>query len=268
MNNSSINLDEAREYILKITLEAGEVLKKYFTTRNFTSRSKGGVDLLTQADKEVDDFLRNSIKKHFPKCEVMAEESAPRDYSSFKDLNNLWLIDPLDGTTNFSRGHPHFSISIGLVDKGISKLGVVHVPMTNDLYWAQQDRVGAFHNGKPIKVAVTDNLKETVLACDYGWILEQRISVVNWLSSIVTHVRQIKSMGTAAADLASLANGSIDVYIHSGLKPWDTAASSLLIEKAGGKITTPTGEKWDVFNPNMLATNGILHQQILDLINK
>lgn len=266
--NSQINLSQAREYLLKLVPEAGDILKKYFTSGKFTSKSKGGADFLTQADSEVDLFLSQNIKNQFPQTELLTEETAPKEYSSFKEIENLWVIDPLDGTTNFSRGHPHFSISIGLVDKGISKLGVVYEPMTNDLYWAQQDQAGASLNGKPIKVAATNNLKETVLACDYGWILEQRLSVVNWLNHLVTHVRQIKSMGTAAADLASLASGSIDVYIHSGLKPWDTGASSLIIEKAGGKITTPSGEKWDVFNPQMLATNGILHETIVNLLNK
>src|SRR3990167_10337885 len=111
-------------------------------------------------------------------------------------------------------------------------------------------------------------MREVVLACDWAWGLEKRLNVVRWLGNISTHVRQIKSMGSAVSDLASLANGRIDGYIHSGLKPWDVAASALLIQKSGGTITTPSGEDWDVFDPDMLATNGHLHKSILELANK
>lgn len=261
-----INLDEAKEYLLKLVPQAGEILQQYFTSGKFTSRSKGGVDLLTQADEEVDRFLKEKLKKQYPQSQLLTEETAPKDYSFLKEAADLWVVDPLDGTINFSRNHPHFAISIGLVDKGIPKLGVVYLPIEENLYWAKQDEEEAFLNGKPIRVSKTDSFKETVLACDWGWDLPKRLNVVNWLGKIVTQVRQVKSMGSGVADLASLAEGKIDIYLHSGLKPWDTAASALLIEKAGGKITTPQGEKWDIFNPDMLATNGLLHNKILKLI--
>ena len=263
-----IDLTEARKYLTTLTLQAGKVLQKYFISRDFTSRRKEGVDFLTQADEEVDRFLRENIKRQYPLTFLLTEETAPEDYSSLKQADNLWVIDPLDGTVNFSRNHPNFAISVGLVDKGIPKLGVVYIPMTNDLYWAERDQKGAFLNGKLIKISPTENLGEAVIACDWGWQLEKRLSVIRWLSGIVTHVRQIKSMGSAVADLASLAAGKIDGYIHSGLKPWDVAASALLIEKAGGKITTPAGGNWDIFHPEMLASNGILHDKILNLIEK
>lgn len=140
--------------------------------------------------------------------------------------------------------------------------------MENKLYYAQKDLEKAYLNKKPIKVSATYDLKETVFVCDWGWILEQRLTVVKWLEKICTNVRQIKSMGSAVFDLASVADGNIDIYLHSGLKPWDSAASALLIEKAGGKITTPQGWEWNIFNPQMLASNGILHEKILKLINK
>lgn len=264
--NKEIDLNEAREYLLKLVPQAGDILVKYFTSGQFTTRSKGGVDLLTQADEEVDEFLRENIRKQYPQTSLLTEETAPKDYSSFKEAEILWIIDPLDGTINFSRGNPHFSISVGLVDKGVSKLGVVYIPMENNLYWAQEDQENAYLNGKPLQVSTTNDMREAVIGCDWAWDLEKRLRVVKWLGEISTQVRQIKSMGSAVADLASLARGRIDIYLHSGLKPWDTAAASLLIEKAGGKITTPTGAKWDVFQSEMLASNNILHNKILELI--
>ncbi|OGD83383.1 hypothetical protein A2165_03530, partial [Candidatus Curtissbacteria bacterium RBG_13_40_7] len=200
--------------------------------------------------------------------QFLTEETAPEDYSSLRSADNLWVIDPLDGTINFSRKHPNFAISVALVNKGVLQLGVVHVPLTGDTYWAQADKEQAFVNGTPMQVSATEDMREVVLACDWAWGLEKRLNVVRWLGNISTHVRQIKSMGSAVSDLASLANGRIDGYIHSGLKPWDVAASALLIEKAGGKITTPAGGEWNVFNADMLATNGILHEPILKLVNE
>lgn len=257
---SSIELTEARKFLTDLAPQAGEMLRRYFASHDFTQRSKGGVDFTTQADEEVDAFLVEQIKKHYPQANFLTEETAPADYSSLKDTSSLWVIDPLDGTVNFSRKHPHFSISIGLVDKGIPLLGVVHIPMTGDTFWAQADQEEAFLNEKPIQVSTT-------IACDWAWGLEKRLNVVRWLGNVSTHVRQIKSMGSAVADLASLAGGRIDAYMHSGLKPWDVAASALLIEKSGGRITTPTGANWDVFSPDILASNGILHERLVNLIN-
>lgn len=266
--NDEINLIEAREYLVGIIPQAGRMLRKYFASRDFTIWQKEGVDHTTQADIEVDAFLRENISKKYPNTDFLTEETAPSDYLSFKDTESLWIIDPLDGTINFSRKNPHFAISLALVDRGKSKLGVVYVPMAQDMYWAQQDIEGAFLNGKEIHVSQIHNLREVVIACDWAWDLKKRLNVVRWLGNISTHVRQIKSMGSAVADLASLASGRIDAYMHSGLKPWDVASSALLIEKAGGRITTPTGENWDVFQPEMLASNGILHDKILKLINE
>lgn len=268
MNKSEINLNEAREYLIDLLPRTGEILIRYFKSDALTSKSKGGADLLTQADMEADLFLLNNLKKKYPQTAILTEETAPADYSSLKNLSNLWVIDPLDGTSNFSRSTPHFSISVGLVDKGISRLGVAYDPIENNLYWAQEDLESAFINGKPLRVSQISNLLESVIACDWGWNLESRLKTVRWLESLVPNVRQIKCMGSAVLDLATLANGKLDAYIHSGLKPWDTAAASLIIEKAGGKITTPEGEKWDIFNPNMLATNGILHDKLLELIRR
>ena len=264
--NTSINIIEAREYLTSLVFQAGEILRKYFKSGIFTQKSKGGVDFLTEADEEVDEFLLSNIKKNFPDANFLTEETAPKDYSHLKELNNLWIIDPLDGTINFSRKCPNFSISIGLVDKGVSTIGVVYVPMTKDLYYADTEGNHAYLNGSTISISLTKNLGEAVLACDWAWGLEKRLNVVTWLQKISTKVRQIKSMGSAVADLASLAEGRIDAYMHSGLKPWDVAASGLIIEKAGGKITTPSGGKWNVFEPDILASNGIVHEQILQLI--
>lgn len=263
-----VDLTEAREFLTGLTVKAGEMLKTHFDAGGYSTRQKLGVDFTTQADEEVDAFLRKHLVEKFPKTQFLTEETAPDDYSSLSSAENLWVIDPLDGTINFSREHPNFAISVALVNKGVSQLGVVHVPLTGDTYWAQTDKEHAYINDIPMKVSETSDMREVVFACDWAWGLEKRLNIVRWLGKVCTHVRQIKSMGSAVSDLATLANGKIDGYIHSGLKPWDVAASAILVEKAGGKITTPTGDSWNVFNADLLATNGILHEDLLKLINE
>ncbi len=264
----SINLTQAREFLFDLVPQAGKILKRYFVSRKFTQRQKKGVDFSTQADVEVDSFLVKHIKKRYPHAKFLTEETAPSDYSSLRNEDILWVIDPLDGTINFSRRHENFAISIGLVDKGIPKLGVVHNPLSGDTYWAQEEKEGSFLNGHEIKVSKTFDYREVILACDWPYDFGERLKVVNWIGILSQHVRQIKALGSAVADLAKVADGRIDCYIHAGLKPWDQAAAGLLILKAGGKITTSTGAKWDVFQPDVLAANRTLHKKILDLINK
>jgi len=262
-----INQTDAGQYLQDLVKEAGKILQKYFNTGFFTQKQKEGVDFTTQADSEVDKFLRDNLKKKYPVSNFLTEETAPSDYSSLSETENLWVIDPLDGTINFSRKHSNFAISVALMDKGKIKLGVVYVPIENKLYYAQSDKEGAYLNNEKIKVSSTSVLRETVVACDWAWGLNKRKNVIKWLDKLCPHVRQIKSMGSAASDLASLAAGKIDVYIHSGLKPWDVAAAGLIIKKAGGKITLPNSSEWSPFNPDILASNNILFKEVLKLIH-
>jgi myo-inositol-1(or 4)-monophosphatase len=263
-----IALTEARLYLSELVRQAGGTLQRYFVSGNFSSRQKDGVDFTTQADEDVDAFLREHINRKYPHTSFLTEETAPSDYSLFSDTGTLWIIDPLDGTINFSRKNRSFAISIALVNKGRPTLGVVYLPMTQDLYWAQANKDTAYLNGEPIHVSSTGAIREAVVACDWAWDLEKRLNVVRWLGRISLQVRQISSTGSAVAALASLAGGKIDAYIHSGVKPWDVAASALLIEKAGGMITTPTGAHWNVFHSDILASNGndIIYKQILAMI--
>jgi len=260
-----MELNNVKENITRIILEAGEILKKYYCSDNLITYQKEGVDFTTEADREVDAFLIEKIKEIYPQTEFLTEETSSGDYSSFLDKVNLWVIDPLDGTANFSRKNPNFAISVALVNKGQPVLGVAYLPISNNLYVADKD--GAFLNQKPILVSAVTKLKESVIACDWSWHLEKRKNMVQWLNNINSQVRQIKSMGSAVSDLASLAEGKIDVYIHSGVKPWDVAASALIIEKAGGKITDAKGDKWNIFNSEIVVTNKILHKEVIELLN-
>src|SRR3989344_4550589 len=266
MDNQSI--ENIQGSVIRLVSHAGARLMEYFTSGDFPSHSKGGVDFATQADDEIDQFLRESLAKQFPSSQFLTEETAPKDFSSFQDKENLWVIDPIDGTLNFSRGSEHFAISVALVDKAKVKLAVVFLPAENKLYTTTTDDSEALCNKTPMHVSKTSSLETAVIACDWPWSMNERKKVHKMLGNILTNVRGIKSMGSAAADLSALAEGKIDGYFITGIKPWDMAAATLFIEKAGGKITKLDGSAWNIFDPEVLASNGVLHEELVHLLSK
>src|SRR3989344_3293572 len=204
---NTIDLSGIEVFLKDLLPQAGGILKTHFEKRDFSSRQKAGVDFTTQADEEVDQFLRQQIAEKYPTHNFLTEETAPDDYSQFESQENLWVIDPLDGTINFSRGKANFAISVALMQEGKVVLGAVYVPMVDRFYIAREDKNGAFLNGQEIHVSETENLREVVLGTDWGWDLKKRQNIINWLNRIKDKIRQIQSLGSAVTDLAALANG-------------------------------------------------------------
>lgn len=264
-----MDLTKTREIATEIIREAGEVAKKYFVSGVFTSHSKSEIDFATQADLEVDAFLKEKLQTAFPKTKFLTEESAPKDFSSLQDATDLWIIDPIDGTTNFSRRDDHWAISVGLVDKGICKLGLVYLPVEEGgkFYYAQADKSEAFCNDKIIHVSDRSDLKTASIGLDWGWASEDRKKTLVWLEKVVFRIRQPRSLGSAASDLCMVAEGKLDGYVDAGLNPWDVAGGSLILQKAGGEITTPKGEVWNVFLRDIVSTNARIHEEVLHLLN-
>lgn len=263
MGPASTIVSEAQEFIRELVDEAGKIAQRYFESRSFTVHQKEGTDFATQADIEVEAFLIQEIKEKYPDTQFLAEETAPEEYSSMREVSGLWIIDPIDGTWNFARGHPNFAISVALVNKGQSILGVVHQPAFGKTYWAQADKEGAYLNGEPIHVSTTD-LKHAVLASEISWgPVEENARV---LGQLALRVKQVKIMGSGVSDQVSVAEGIIDAYLHTEPFPWDIAATGLIVEKAGGKVTDRAGKPWHVFQRGVLASNGLLHDEILDLL--
>lgn len=253
----------------KIINEAGVMLKEFFLKREkIDSTSKGGVDLLTEADTAIDEFLIKKLSEAFPGSQFLTEETAPKDlnYDEYRLKENLWIIDPIDGTVNFTRGDGNFAISAALVNKGETELAFIVVPQSDKVYFASKNEPEAKLNGKIICVSDTDNFKNASIAIDWPWDLSKRPEVVRYAEKLAPITRQIKMMGSAVADIAKVGAGELDAYIHAGLKPWDAAAASLVAKKAGAKITNTKGGEWDIFTPDILVTNGKLHDQILEKI--
>lgn len=260
------DLSKVLEFLLDLLPRAGQVARRYFHAEGLPTHAKSKLDFVTAADLAVDEFLRTHLLKKFPEIALLTEETAPIDLSSSQKEDLLWIVDPIDGTTNFSRGSDNYSISVALVSKGRPLVGVVFAPVSSRLFWARSDRDYAYWNGRRIYVSKESELPKTVVCTDWSHILSTRDETTDILKKIFHHVRQIKILGSAATDLTLLARGGVDIYQHVNLYPWDVAASALIAQKAGAKITDMNGETWDVFTPSILAGNPVLHQKILTLL--
>jgi myo-inositol-1(or 4)-monophosphatase len=263
-----IEIPKATEKVIRISKEAGDIANKYFKQKSLESHSKGGSDFVTQADLEVDQFLRDRLGSEFPNTTFLTEETAPKDYEELRDAESLWIIDPIDGTTNFSRGDSRFAISIALYDRGSISLGVVHLPARGRTYHANTDDTYAYCNEKQLQVSDISDLQQVSLAFDWSWDLSERDRMYTWLGKFKSAVRQPRSLGSASVDVSEVAEGMLDGYIVAGVKPWDIAAASLFVEKAGGKISQHDGSKWNVFDREIFVSNGKIHGEIIALLNQ
>lgn len=266
-----INLEDAEKFLSKLLPEAGKIVKNYFEKGGWEQTAKEGVDFTTQADIETDEFLRGEISKKFPNHQFLTEETAP-DYNNPGILENLknqeflWMIDPLDGTGNFSTHDPHFAISVALASAGQPILAATYAPMFDELYLASTNKPFAICNGEKVEVSQNDDLKKAIVRVDWSWDLKRRPAMARIIQELSDKVRFVLIKGSAALDLSRLARGDYDAYIHMGLKPWDVAAASLIVEKAGGVVTTPDDKPWNIFTPEIFASNPRIRNKILAII--
>jgi myo-inositol-1(or 4)-monophosphatase len=178
------------------------------------------------------------------------------------DALNVWVIDPLDGTTNYSRGLYPFCTSIALYQGGAVHVGVVYDPIRNEMFAAERGR-GATLNGKPIHVSTRSTLIDAVIGTEWARAIPIRRRTSAVFARLLEHVMTGRASGSAAISLCSVAAGRLDGYIHLSLAPWDVAAAALIVEEAGGNVTTPDGTPWDVHCQAYVGSNGILHRKLL-----
>jgi myo-inositol-1(or 4)-monophosphatase len=251
--------------ILKTALlaaeKAGVYLKETFTRRP-KIEFKGKIDLVTERDRKSQEIIYEIVEKEFPGHSILGEE----DLNVEKDKELLWLIDPLDGTTNYAHSLPIFSVSIAFLEQGETKAGVVYNPMLEEMFHAVRGE-GAFLNRKKIEVSGAKDIREAVLAT--GFPYDRRESKLNNLDNFkkfLLNTRAIRRFGSAAIDLSYLAAGRFDGFWELKLSPWDTAAALLLVKEAGGKITDFSGNPFNPFMKECLASNGHLHTRMLDIL--
>ena len=240
----------------RAALIAGFILKELYN-KPHTITMKGEINLVTEADTAAEIAIIASLQEDAPHIAIMAEESAGENPT--EQPGQTWVIDPLDGTTNFAHGFPLFAVSIALLEKDRVKIGVIYCPMQDELFCCWQNG-GSWLNGKKIQVTDTEFLIQALVATGFPYDIHARLDdVMNQMRTILPKVRDIRRAGAAAVDLAYVACGRLDGFWEMDLKPWDTAAGWLLVEEAGGKVTDFAGKAYSPFFPEILASNMPLH---------
>jgi myo-inositol-1(or 4)-monophosphatase len=244
--------------------EAGTFLfENVSNIKNIERKIGQETNLVTEIDKQSEALIIKKIQHHFPDHAILGEESgAHKQKSEYR-----WIIDPLDGTTNYTHGLPVFCVTIGIEHYGEIVSGVVYDPNRNELFTAEKGK-GAFLNGKRIYVSKTEILINSLLATGFPYnVNENPQNVIEHFVNFLPKVQGIRRPGSAAIDLAYVACGRFDGYWEVFVQPWDKAAGILLIKEAGGTVTNFANDTNDIiYNPNTLATNGIIHSKMLNVI--
>jgi len=221
--------------------------------------TKQASDFVTRVDRESEQIIIDTVRKKFPDHHFLAEESERKDDTG----EYRWIIDPLDGTTNFIHGYPVFSVSIALEVKGDIIVGLIYDPLRHEIFSAEKGK-GAFLNGKPLKVSSAPDLTNSLITTGFPFRRKDLINpYLDLFKNIFYKVSDIRRAGSAALDLASLASGRCDCFFEIGLSPWDIAAGSILVKEAGGIITDFGGGTDYMLTGNIVAATPALHKEIL-----
>ncbi len=259
---NELNLTEYLEFAKEIALGAGSILIQHFRSLDQVHRKSNQTDLVTLADLQSEHYLTNKISQHYPTHTVLAEESNLHDSSRpFQ-----WVIDPLDGTTNYVHGLPLFAVSIGLVWKQKTILGVVYNPVTEEMFSASLGS-GAMLNNRPLSVSATTELIESILATGFPYQHDNAWhQSFELLHDIHHRVQGIRRLGAAALDFCFVADGRLDGYYEFRLKPWDICAGALILSEAGGRVTDWNDAPMPFSGSRVLATNGFIHQELISVL--
>ncbi len=243
--------------------EAGTKVIRHYFEHGVQMRSKETYNLVSDADVESEHAIAGTIREHFPMHEILGEEGHEADLSA----EHLWVIDPLDGTNNFAHHIPHFAISIGYYFQGKATYGLVINPIHNDVYEAVLGR-GSTHNGKTIHVGTESRLDQILVGV--GFYYDRGNMMVKTLEAIRElfghNIHGIRRMGTASLDLCQVACGMYGAYFEYQLSAWDFAAGRLIVEEAGGKVTTCDGSELPLAGTSLLASNGLTHADVLECV--
>lgn len=248
------------DFVTSLCREAGRIgLERWKTPLQITR--KGEVDLVTDVDLELQELIREGITRRFPEHIVLGEEGEQEEGA--QEAEYLWLVDPLDGTTNYVHGYPCFCVSLAWAHRGEVLLGCVYDPLRNELFYAARGE-GATLNGAQITVSSTGSLISSLLSTGFPY---ERATLsdsnVIHLGKLINSIQGVRRSGSLALDLAYVAAGRLDGHWEFHVKPWDTAAGGLMVQEAGGHISGVAEEGWSPFLHDVVATNGEIHQELL-----
>ncbi|WP_447969476.1 inositol monophosphatase family protein [Nitrospira sp. M1] len=258
--------DSELQDLTKIAIEAaqlgGSILTDY-TQKGFEIHKKSQINLVTEADLASETAIIGIINRAFPSHQILAEEEGlhAQDQSPYK-----WIIDPLDGTTNFAHGFPMYNVSIGVEYEGHVHIGVVLDPTRNELFVAQKGK-GAWLNKTPIHVSATPQLGDALLVTGFAYDVHTVAdNNLKEFCAFSLRARGMRRTGTAALDLCYVACGRFDGFWELKLNPWDTAAGKLIVEEAGGKVTNYKGAPFSIYGQDLIASNGMIHHEMVRVL--
>jgi myo-inositol-1(or 4)-monophosphatase len=255
--------------------KAGEWIKTKLGNHTSLNLKYSAQDLVTEVDKGAEMMIRNLVLTHFPHHSFLGEEgvkpgpeASDRALKSVIEAEYLWVVDPIDGTTNFVHGFPFFSVSIALAHKGEVIVGVVYDPMRDELFVAEKGK-GAYVRGRRTQVSEEQTLRESLLATGFPADTNYSLPInMRGLQALVPQVRNIRSSGSAALHMAYVAAGRLSGFWEYGLNSWDLAAGALLVSESGGRVTDVQGNPYHLGVRHVAASNGHIHEAFVDVLKK
>lgn len=248
---------EMLEHVVTLARDAGAILRAGFGLPHDIA-FKGPMDLVTEVDRAAELLIVERIQELFPRHGVLGEEGSAIEA---RDSPYCWVIDPLDGTTNYAHGLPGFAVSIGLECDGEVVAGAVYDPIREEMFAAALGTPATL-NGAPICVSSIPNLQASVLATGFSSHLPRRAIQAGIWREILPRVQAVRQLGSAALQLCSIAAGRIDGYWEYGLSPWDIAAGALIVAQAGGAVSSTTGRPFNARGGDIVASNGLIHEEL------
>ena len=265
--NTQASVDSAHTLLRDAAAEAaraaGALVRAGFgKVRDYRSKGRS-VDLVTEIDRAAERCIADFLAARFPDHGLLAEEGTRRPTGAGRPL---WIVDPLDGTTNFAHALPVVAVSIGVVQSDQVVAGVIYDPLRDELFAAARGH-GARLNAAPLRVSTTPTLERSLVATGFPYDRRERAGYyVAFWQAVMTRAQELRRLGAAAIDLAWVAAGRFDAYWELNLKPWDLAAGTLIVAEAGGRVTDPQGAAVDLAAGNIVASNGLVHDELLAVL--
>lgn len=252
-------------FAIQVARDAGNLLVQRLGAAQITN--KGDIDLVTEADIAAEELIIDRIRSHYPLHGILAEESGETIQEGSSRSEWKWIIDPLDGTTNYAHGYPCFCVSIGVEHSGALEIGVVYDPMRNEMFAAERGQ-GATLNERRIRVSDVEELNRAMMCTGFPYDVRTRPDFARDFTNFTLHAQAVRRDGSAALDLAYVACGRFDGFWEDGLNTWDIAAGALLVSEAGGRITNFENEPLDIYTKKVVASNGRVHDAMLRLLRR
>jgi myo-inositol-1(or 4)-monophosphatase len=251
------------DFAIRVAQEAGRLLRDRLGTR-IDITHKGAINLVTDVDLASERLIVDRIATHYPRHQVLAEEGGLAESGS----DYRWIIDPLDGTTNYAHSYPVFCVSIGLEHRGEIVLGVVYDPMRDELFTAERGG-GAALNNRPVRVSATDDLMHSLLSTGFPYdIRTSTLTNLDHWANFAMNAQALRRDGAAALDLCYVACGRYDGFWELNLSAWDVAAGALIVTEAGGRVSDFQGGEFSAYKPEIVASNGLIHDRMIEILNK